>query len=50
MSDALKYLTINDAKYYESNTATANEAQIDSTRNPETVEILKTFGRILNLG
>ena len=30
-------MTINDTKYYESNTATVGEAQSDLTRNPETV-------------
>ena len=34
---ALKYLTINDAKYYESNIATTIDAQGDLTRNPDTV-------------
>ena len=35
--DAVNNLTINDAKYYESNTATTSEAQGDLKRNPETV-------------
>ena len=35
--DAVKFLTINDAKYYESSTATASDTQVDLTRNPETV-------------
>ena len=35
--DAVKNLTINDTKYYESNTATANDAQGNLTCNPETV-------------
>ena len=34
---AIKNLTINDAKYYESNTETASDAQVGLTRNPETV-------------
>ena len=29
-------MTINDAVYYESNTATASDSQGDLTRNPET--------------
>ena len=37
MVDAIKNLTINDAKYYESNTSTASDAQGDLTHNPETV-------------
>ena len=37
MADALKDLTINDTKYYESDTATASDAQGDPTRNPKTV-------------
>ena len=35
--DAVKNFTIKDAKYYESNTATASDAHGDLTRNPETV-------------
>ena len=35
--DAVKNLTINDAKYYESNTATKNDAQGNLTLNLETV-------------
>ena len=35
--DAVKNLTINDAKYYESNTATASDPQEYLTRNLETV-------------
>ena len=35
--DTVKNLTINDSKYYESNTATASDSQGDITRNPETV-------------
>ena len=35
--DAVNNLTINDAKYYESNTATASDEQGDLTSNPETV-------------
>ena len=35
--DALNYLTINDAEYYESNTVTVCEEQGDPTCNPETV-------------
>ena len=34
--NAVKNLTINDAIYYESNTATANDAQGDITCNLET--------------
>ena len=34
--DAVKNLTTNDAKYYESNRATSSDAQGDLTRNPET--------------
>ena len=34
---AVKNLTINDAKYYESNTATASDTQSDLTLNLETV-------------
>ena len=36
-ADKLKKLTINDSKYYESKTATTSYAQIDLTRNLETV-------------
>ena len=32
--DVVKNLTINNAKYYESNTATASNAQVDLTHNP----------------
>ena len=35
--DAVNNLTINDARYYESNTATASDTQGDLSRNPETV-------------
>ena len=35
--DTVKYLAINDAKYYESKTAPARSAQSDLTRNPDTV-------------
>ena len=34
--DAVNNLTINDAKYYDSNTATASDAQGNLTINPET--------------
>ena len=34
---AVKNLIINDSGYYESNTATASDAQGDISRNPETV-------------
>ena len=34
--DALKKLTSNNAKYYESNTVPANDTQGDLTRNPKT--------------
>ena len=34
---AVKNLTINDAKYYKSNTATVSNAQGNLTSNPETV-------------
>ena len=37
MTDALKYLTINNAEYYESETATASDTQGDPTCNPKTV-------------
>ena len=33
----VKNLTVNDAKYYESNIATASDAQGDLTRDPKTV-------------
>ena len=35
--DAVNNLTINDAKYSESNTAIASDSQGDITLNPETV-------------
>ena len=35
--NTVKNLTINDAKYYESDAGTVSEAQIDLTRDPETV-------------
>ena len=35
--DAVNNLIINDARYYESNTATASDSQDYLTRNPETV-------------
>ena len=35
--DSVKNLTINNAKYYEPNIATANDAQDNLTSNPETV-------------
>ena len=34
--DAVKRLTINDAKYYELNTATVSDSQSDLTCNPDT--------------
>ena len=37
LADTVEYLTTNDAKYYESNTVTASDAQGYPTRNPETV-------------
>ena len=37
LADAVQDLTINDAEYNESNTATASGAQGDPTFNPETV-------------
>ena len=37
LEDTLKDLTINDAKYYEPNTATKIDAQGDLTHNAETV-------------
>ena len=37
MVDAVKNFTINNAKYYESNTATSSDAQGDITNNPDTV-------------
>ena len=33
--DAVKYLTINYAKYYKSNTVTVSDAQVNLTRNLE---------------
>ena len=44
--DAVKKLTINNAKYYKSNTATANDTQGNLTRNLETV----THNRNGNVG
>ena len=35
--DTIKNLTINDAKYYESNRATASDLQVDLKGNTETV-------------
>ena len=35
--DTVNNLTINDARYYESNTATKSDVKGDLTRNPETV-------------
>ena len=35
--DILNYLTINEAKYYESDTAIASDSQGDPTHDPETV-------------
>ena len=32
--DAVNYLTINDARYYKSNTETARDTQGDHRRNP----------------
>ena len=37
MVDAVKRFTINDSKYYESNTANASDTQCDITRITETV-------------
>ena len=37
LADALNDLTINDAKYDESDTATSSDSQDDSTRDPKTV-------------
>ena len=37
MADTIKDFTINDAKYYESNSGTASDTQGDFTSNPETV-------------
>ena len=37
LTDALKDLTINDAKYYKSDTATAGNAKGDPTRDLKTV-------------
>ena len=37
LADAVKKLTINNAEYYELNTATASDAQGDLTSDPETV-------------
>ena len=36
LADALKYLIIRGAEFYESDTATANDAQGDSTRDQKT--------------
>ena len=35
--DAVNNLTINNAGYYESNTVTESDAQVDLTRNMETI-------------
>ena len=35
--DAVKNLTVNDAKYYDSNTATVRDEQVNITSDPETV-------------
>ena len=35
--DSVNNLTINNTKYYESNTVTASDAQGNLTRNPDTV-------------
>ena len=37
LADTLKYLTINNYKYYVSNSATASDTQDDRTRNSKTV-------------
>ena len=37
LADTLKDLTINDNKYYASNSVTTSDAQGDLTRNPKTV-------------
>ena len=37
LADALKYFRINNARYYASKSATANDAQGDLTRNLKTV-------------
>ena len=37
MVDAVNNLAINDAKYYESNTKTTSNTQIDFTHNTETI-------------
>ena len=36
--ESVNKLTINDAKYYESNIATTSDIQGNLTRNPETVK------------
>ena len=36
MVEAVNNLTINDAKYYRSSTATASDTQVDLIHNPET--------------
>ena len=36
LEDSLNDLTINDTKYYESDTATANDARVNPTRNSKT--------------
>ena len=37
LADALKYLTINNTRYYVSNSVTASDVQGDLTRDPKTV-------------
>ena len=37
LADALKYLTINNKRYYASKSATESDAQGDTTRDPKTV-------------
>ena len=37
LADELSYFTINNAKYYASNSVTARDAQGDLTRDPKTV-------------
>ena len=37
LAETLKYLTINDTAYYESDSANENDEKVDSTRNPKIV-------------
>ena len=46
--DAVNNLTINDAKYYESNIVTASDAQGDLTHNLETVTHTSNINETIN--